>query len=192
MPRGVGGGEDENAVVAALDAVQLGEELVDELAPGALAHIAAAGAEGVDFIEEQDARLMIPRLFEHLVEIAFALANPHVENIVDANGHEARSNFTRGGAGQICFAATRRAIHQNAAADGFAVSLIKVRMGERMDDLHPDFLLELLHAADILKLDLGALDGGVGRSGGFFPRTAHPAFDHFVLFRLRPNSKPHA
>ena len=38
---------------------------------------------------------------------------------------------------------------QDAAADGFAVGLIKIGVGEWMNDLHPDFFLQRFHAADV-------------------------------------------
>ena len=47
-----------SAVVARLDAVHLGQELVDQVPAGAVLHVAAAGAEGIDLVEEQHAGLV--------------------------------------------------------------------------------------------------------------------------------------
>jgi hypothetical protein len=49
VPGGVGGRQDEHAFVT-LDAVQLGQELVDELPAAAVAHVGPRGAQGVHLV----------------------------------------------------------------------------------------------------------------------------------------------
>ena len=52
MPGGVRRGKDEQALVGGLHAVELREKLVDEMPARGVPHVGAAGAEGVDFVEE--------------------------------------------------------------------------------------------------------------------------------------------
>src|SRR5262245_17537531 len=78
MPGGVRCGEDEHAFIRGLHAVHFGEELVDELPSGMMAHVTAARPESVHLIEEQHAGFVIARLFEEAVEVALAVPDPHV------------------------------------------------------------------------------------------------------------------
>ena len=54
---------------------------------------------------------------------------------------EAGLDFAGGGAGEIGLAAAGRAVHQDAAADRFAIGLVKLGVRQRMDDLQADLLL---------------------------------------------------
>ena len=69
-----------------VDAVQLGQELVDEVPARRVPHVGAARAERIDLVEEQHARLVAPGLLEQLVQVLLAVADPHVEHVVDADG----------------------------------------------------------------------------------------------------------
>src|SRR5688572_5937959 len=100
-----------------------------------LAHIGSTRAKRIDLIEEKHARSIGARFFESAVQISFAVANPHVEHVVDSDGQKGSFDFTSGGARQISFSATGRAIHQNAAADFFPVSFVEVGMLDGRDDL---------------------------------------------------------
>ena len=149
VPGGVGGGEDQDAFVGGGDAVEFGEELVDEVAAGAGAHVGAGGGEGVDLVEEEDAGAVAAGLLEEFVEVFFGVAEPHVEHVVDADGEEAGVDFAGGGAGEVGFAAAGRAVHEDASAGGFAVGLVEFGVLERVDDFHADFVLEGVHSADV-------------------------------------------
>jgi hypothetical protein len=78
VPRVVGGGEDEDALVVGLRAVELGQELVDDVASAAVAQVRALLAERVELVEEQHARGAAAGDLERLVQAALALAHPHV------------------------------------------------------------------------------------------------------------------
>ena len=122
--------------------------------PPLCAHVGAAGAEGVDLVEEQHAGRVAARLLEELVQVPLAVADPHVEHVVDADREEAGVDLAGGGAGEVGLAAAGRAVHQDAAADRFAVGLVKlgVRAAGWMI-LSRISSLTALHAADVLQSD---------------------------------------
>src|SRR6266478_105444 len=121
MPWCVCSCQGKHAFVRSFNPVHFGKELVDELPTGMVSHITTTCSKSIDFIEEKNARRMISCLFEKLVQIALAVPNPHVQHVVNANSDEASLDFTRSGAREISLAATRRTIHQDAAANRFAV-----------------------------------------------------------------------
>ena len=53
---------------------------------------------------------------EDLVEVALALPDPHVEDLVETNGHEVGSQFAGERAGNEGLATARRAVEQQPAA----------------------------------------------------------------------------
>jgi hypothetical protein len=50
MPRSIRGGQDQNSLVAPVDAVELAEELIDELAPRAGAKVGPACRQGIHLV----------------------------------------------------------------------------------------------------------------------------------------------
>ena len=97
MPRGVGGPEDEKAVVVADIAVHFGEKLVDESSASGSFVVIAVGGEGVDFVEENDRWSVAANEFEKGVEIFFGVSEIEVEDLVDSDGEKVRLNFSRSG-----------------------------------------------------------------------------------------------
>jgi hypothetical protein len=100
--------------------------------------------------------LLRTRLLENLVQVALALANPHVEHVGNAHGDEAGLHFTRRRARQVRLAAARRAVHQNAAAGLLAIGLVNLRVRQRVNDLEADLFFDVLHASDVGKADTRA------------------------------------
>ena len=56
------------------------------------------------------------RLLEDAAEVLFALADPHVEDVADADGHERGPDLAGGRAGQVGLAAAGRPVEEHAAA----------------------------------------------------------------------------
>ena len=82
-----------------------------------------------------------PRLLENRVQLLFAVADVHVEHVVDANRQEAGLHLAGRGPGQMGLAAARRTVHQNAATDRLAIGFVKLGMLERMNDFEADLFL---------------------------------------------------
>ena len=59
----------------------VGQQLVAEGTHGRRVQLAALVPERVDLVEEQDARSVAPGGLEDLVQVAFGVADPHVQNV---------------------------------------------------------------------------------------------------------------
>ena len=103
------------------------------------------------------------------------LAEPHVENLVDADGQEGGLDFAGRGAGQVRLAAAGRPIEKDAAARRLAVGLVEFGVRQRMNDFHPHFLLDRLHAAHVPEGDARPFHRAFGRCAHRFGRLADPA-----------------
>src|ERR1051326_5548321 len=132
---------------------------------------------------------MIARLLEELVQIALAVSDPHIQHVIDANRNEAGPDFTRDRARKIGFTATRRTVHENAAANRLAVGFVKLGMSQRMNDLQLDFFFDFLHPADVLESHFGALDFPFCGCWPVLPGSANFSFDDFALLLMSADSQ---
>ena len=155
----VRGGEDDDAVVA-LEAVHLGQQLVERL----LALIIAAElpvalfADGVDLVDEHDAGGFLLGLPEQVAHLARAHADEHLHEFRAGDGEKRHVCLARNGLGQHRLAGSRRADEQDALGHGRADLLILRRVVQIVDDLG-QVLLGLVFTGDVGKLDaLGGLD----------------------------------
>ncbi len=158
VPGRVGRGQDEHALVGAVEAVELGEKLVDDLAARTVAHVGAIGAQRVHLVEEEHAGRLLTGHLEERVEIALALSDVHIQHVVEAHGEETGLHLTGGGPRQVRLAAAGRPVHEDAAAGPLAVGLVELGMAERVDDLHADLFLQRRHPADVVESERRALD----------------------------------
>ena len=105
VPGHVGGREYQHLVVGLLEAVELRQKFVDDLAARVRARLGARERKRVEFVEEHHAGLLRARLLEHQRKIAFALAEPRGEDLGDADGEERGVAFIGDGARQHGLAA---------------------------------------------------------------------------------------
>src|SRR5690349_11209784 len=103
------------------------------------------------------------------MKVALTLADPHFQNVVDPNREKARAYFARRGAGQVRLAAAGRPIHQDAASGRLPVGAKEFRVRERLDDLDADFILDGVHATDILERESWPFQLGRGSRSRLFP-----------------------
>ena len=155
----VRGGEDDDAVVA-LEAVHLGQQLIERL----LALVVAADlpvtlfADGVDLVDEHDARRFLLGLAEQVAHLARAHADEHLHELRTGHGEKRHVRLTGNGLGQHRLAGSRRADEQDALGHGCADVLIFRRVVQVVDDLGQVFL-GLILTGDIGEFDaLGGLD----------------------------------
>ncbi len=73
-------------------------------------------ADGVELVEEEHAGRVATGMLENLVQALLALAKPHIQDVRESDTEEARPELARGGPGDEGFAAARRAVEQQAAA----------------------------------------------------------------------------
>ena len=154
----VGGGDHDHALPA-LEAVHFHQQLVE----GLLALIVAAAqagaamaADGVDLVDEDDARRVLLGLLEHVAHARGAHADEHLDEVGAGDREERHLGLAGDGARQQGLAGARRADHQHAARDLAAQLLELGRITQELDQLG-DFLLGLVAAGDVGEGDLGLL-----------------------------------
>ena len=153
----VGGGQNDDAGVA-LEAVHLGEQLVQRL----LALVVAAelgvsrAADGVDLVDEDDGRGDLRRLLEQIAHAARADADKHFHEIRAGDGEKRHVRLARDGLGQQRLAGARRADQQCALRELRADGGIFLRVMQEIDDLDKRFL-GLVLTGDVGKRDAGRL-----------------------------------
>ncbi|CRQ89159.1 hypothetical protein PAERUG_P45_London_17_VIM_2_12_12_02414 [Pseudomonas aeruginosa] len=171
--RTVGGSDDDDAIVH-LEAIHLYQQLVE----GLLALVvttaqagAAMAADGVDLVDEDDARRMLLGLVEHVADTGSAHADEHLDEVGTGNGEERHLGFAGDGLGQQGLAGAGRADHQHAARDTAAQALELARIAKELDQL-ADLLLGLVAAGDVSE---GGLDLVLGQQARLALAEAHRA-----------------
>ncbi|RPK60145.1 hypothetical protein EES42_35080 [Streptomyces sp. ADI95-17] len=87
------------SVVGVLDSVQFDQELDDGVTPAIALGSAAFGAEGVQFVEEDDARRLPAGGLENTMSIVLGVSDPRVEHVADRQGDEIRAALRGNGLG---------------------------------------------------------------------------------------------
>ena len=153
----VGGGQDDDALVV-VEAVHLGEQLVQGLlalvvgVEGAVAPL----AHGVDLVDEDDAGGLLVCLLEEVAHLGGAAANEHLDELGAGDLEERHAGLARHGLGHEGLAGSRRADEKRAARTACADLVVLVGLLEERDDLLQR-LLGLVLAGDVLERDAGLL-----------------------------------
>ena len=146
----VGRGDDDDAFVG-LEAVHLDQQLVQRLLALVIA-VAEAGAamaaDGVDLVDEDDARRRLLGLVEHVADAARADADEHLDEVRAGDGEEGNARLTRDGAGEQGLAGAGRADQQRALGDLAAQARELARVLQIFDDLLK-LLAGLVDAGDV-------------------------------------------
>jgi hypothetical protein len=149
----VGGGDDDDRRVL-LEAVHLREDLVEGLlalvVPAADAG-AAATADGVELVDEDDRRARLARLLEQVAHAAGADADEHLHELRGRDGEERHAGLAGHGARQQRLAGAGRADQQHALGDLGADAQVLLRVLQEVDDLL-ELLLRLGVAGDVVKV----------------------------------------
>ena len=162
----VGRGDDDDALVA-LEAVHLDQQLIQgllALVVTAAQTRAAVPADGIDLIDEDDARGVLLGLLEHVAHARGAHADEHLDEVRARDGEERHLGLAGDGAREQRLAGARRADHQHALGDLAAELLELAGILQEVDDLD-DLLLGLIHAGHI----------GEGHVDLILPEQARPA-----------------
>ncbi|BAT05417.1 Os08g0413050, partial [Oryza sativa Japonica Group] len=167
--RPVGGADDEHRLLG-VDAVHLGEQLVEHAvrrAAGVADAVAALDGDGVELVEEEDARRRLPRLVEQVADVALALAEPHGEQLGPLDADEVGLALLGDGLGHHRLAAPRRAVEEHAARRRHAKQVEHLRVLHRVLHRLLELALDLAQAADVVPRHLGHLDDpGLAQGGG--------------------------
>ena len=117
---------------------------------------AAAPADGVDLVDEDDARRVLLGLLKRIAHAAGAHAHEHLHEIGTGDGHEGHARLARDGLGQQRLAGAGRAHEQHALGDARADLGEAARVLEELDQLLHLFLF-LDRAGHVRKRDLVAV-----------------------------------
>ncbi len=187
VPGVVRRGEDEDAFVAAVDAVEFGKEGLNDAAQAAAAKVGALVADGVDLVQEEHARRVAARRVEDRAQLALALADVHVEHVDEADRVEAGAELAGDGTGDEGLPATRGAVEQQPAAQALAVQAAQLGIAHRHEERAFQPLLDLLHAGDIGQPNPGLLDIAGRAAIGVVAVDEHRRHDAFEgLLGLAP------
>ncbi len=154
--RPVGGGHDDDPFIG-FKSIHLHQELVEGLLPFVMpAHdIHPPGfAQGVQFIDEDDARGLRGGLREKIANARRAHADEHLHKLGAADAEERHFRLPGHGPGQKGFAGSRRADQQHPFGDSAAQFLEFFRRFEKFDNFL-EFFLGFIDAGHIGKRDLG-------------------------------------
>ena len=158
--RTVGRSHQDHAFVR-FEAVHLDQQLVQRLfalVVSAAEARAAMTADGVDFVDEDDAGRVLLALFEQIAHAARAHADEHFHEVRTGDGEERNVRLARDGARQQRLAGARRADQQHAFRNASAELLEFLRLAQELDDLL-QFFLGLFDARDVLERHLALLRG---------------------------------
>ena len=114
IPGVVGGAHHEDALIGD-EAVELREQLVDDIAAGAAPKLAALLAHRVQLVEEDDAGCVPARRLEDLVQAALTLAEPEVQHVLQSDRQEAGTQLSRHRPGQKGLPTPRRSVEEKAS-----------------------------------------------------------------------------
>ncbi len=150
----VGGGEDDD-VDAGVEAVHLDEYLVQSLLT-LVVSAAETGttvpADGVDLVDEDDARRVAFGLLEQVANAGSADADEHLDELRAADGEEGHTGLARDGTGKERLACAGRSDEQDASGDARTQVLEAFRESQEIDDLF-ELFLGLVGSGDILESD---------------------------------------
>ena len=156
----VGRAHDDDAL-ARVEAVHLGEELVERL----LALLVAAHrrldadlAERVELVDEDDAGRLGLGLGEQIADARGADADEHLDELGAAQAEEGHLGFAGDRARQQRLAGPRRADEQHALRDAAADARVLLRVLQELDDL-AQLVLRLVHARHVAEPHLHVVVG---------------------------------
>ena len=134
-------------------AVHLDQQLVEGLFAFVVTTAQASAtmaADGVDFVDEDDAGAVFLSLLEHVADAAGADADEHFNEVGARNVEERHTRLARDGAAEQGLTRTGRTDHQGALRDLAAQALEFRRVLQEVDDLRQLFL-RLVHAGDVIE-----------------------------------------
>ena len=120
-------------------------------------------ANGVDFVDEDDAGSVLLALLEEVAHAACADAHEHLHKVRTGDREERHIGFAGNGTRQQSLAGSRRSYQQHALGNAAAQLLELLRLAQILDDFLQLFL-GLVDAGHILKRDLFLLHGEQARA----------------------------
>jgi len=114
--------------------------------------------DGVDLVDEHDARGVLLRLVEQVADAAGADADEHLDELRTADAEERNTGLARDGFAQQRLAGSRRSNQQHALGDARSHRGELVRVLEELDNL-VELLFGLVDAGHVSKCDRRLVTG---------------------------------
>ncbi len=147
---------DEDDACVAFESVHLDQQLVERLLAFVMA-AAQSGAtmptDGIDFIDEDDARSVLFPLFKEVPDAGGAYPDEHLDEIGARDRKEGHIGFAGDGLGQQSFSGSRRTHQEHTFGNLPAEALELLRVFEELNDLF-EFFLGFVHPCHISEGDL--------------------------------------
>src|SRR6185369_9193897 len=144
---------DEDDAFVRLEAVHLHEQLIERLLALVVAAAetgAAMTADGVDLVDEDDARRVLLALLEQVADAAGADADEHLHEVRAADREKRHVGLAGHRPREQRLARSRRAHEQHALRDAAAKLLELLRLLEELDDLL-ELFLRLVNARHVFE-----------------------------------------
>ena len=164
--RAVGSSENDDALVV-IEAVHLGQQLVERLLALVVATKATAIAllaDGIDLIDKDDTRGLFLGLLKQVTNLGGTAADEHLDELRTRNTKERHARLAGNSLGKQGLTGTRRADKKSTTRQLGADFLVALRLLQKVDDLLEGFL-GLFLAGDILKGHAHVLGGDHARAG---------------------------
>ena len=162
----VGSSKNDDTLVV-IEAVHLGQQLVERLFALVVATKATAIAlltDGIDLVDKHDARGLFLGLLKQIANLSGAAANEHLNKLRTRNTKERHARLAGHSLGKQGFTGTRRTDKESTARQLGADFLVALRLLQKVDDLL-ERLLSLFLAGDVLKGHAHVLGGDHARAG---------------------------
>ena len=121
MPRCIGGTDDEHSFIFRFGSIHFAEELIDQIPSSALAEVFSIGGECIHFIEEENARCVLPCLLEDFMHVFLGVSDPHIDDLVQPETDKISLDFTRRGFADQGLAAAGRSVKKHTTSHLFVV-----------------------------------------------------------------------
>ena len=151
------GGGDQNDIGVGAEAVHLNQDLVERLLTfivGTAQTGAAIATDGVDLVDEDDARAVALGLLKEVAHTAGAHAHKHLDKFGAGDAEEGHARLARDGLGHQRLAGAGRADQQHALGNASAQRGELLRLLKKLDDLL-QLHLGLIRAGHVIEDDRG-------------------------------------
>ena len=183
----VGGGNQDDRL-ALLKTVHLDQQLVERLLALVVAATQAGSAltsHSIDLIDKDDRRGLGLGLLKEVAHAAGTDAHEHLDKVGTRNAKERYARFAGNSLGQQRLTGARRAHEQYTTRNLGAQLAVAIRIAQEVADLL-ELLDRLVHAGNVLKLDLGAC-GLVGLGVGLAKLHVPVVGAHHLAHKVEHN-----
>ena len=174
--RAIGGAEQDHAA-ARIEAVELGEQLIERLLLLVVAAVSArraASPQRIELVDEDDAGRRLPRLLEQVADARGADADEHLDELGARDREKRHARLAGDRARQQRLSGARRSDQQHALGDAGAQPAERFRIAQEGDDLL-QLVFRLVDAGDVLERHLGVgFDIDLGARFSDRHQTAEP------------------